>query len=589
MGRVVGVIGARLNSSRLPGKHLLDLAGRPLIARLFQRLEHIAELDRLVLATTADDYNRPLVEWARRAGKTVFAYDGDVDDVVGRVDAVVQESDADIVCYFCGDSPLIDPDTVAKMIRALRQRPAAGHVRLEARPPGSTPIHEGFYPYPIATWRKLVRCSTSPAEREHVGAALVKFIHELETVTVADAPEFSRLQHRISVDTPSDYRFMSEVYSHWYERHEAQEPVALKWAIELLLAEPRLRQINSEVRQRRVGERAMKVLLVAQCGDRIGLGHLRRSVLLAQALQDVCAAGVELLVIGAPVPVPGLKLIPHMFVSDDADVETALAEWMHASGTDAAVFDLAPAAPPVNLAAMLTRLSDNGTVKIAVDGLFDHADRLDLICVPSFYLAPEYHALAVGGKVVFGWDKYFLPAVHGAAHCGRGRRVLVLTGGADVAGLGERWPALLDRALPRDCQVIWVRGPYAAAPVLPAEPRLDWHCVHAPDDVAALMAQADFALSLYGVSLFELLQRGVPTVTLSLNTARQDEMNALATENVAIVSHDEIEAVAKLAELIIDTPRAESVSQRARAKLATANGVVWLARKIESLLKEQPA
>lgn len=589
MGGVIAVIGARLNSSRLPGKHLLDLAGAPLIARIFERLERIAELDHIVLATTADDYNQPLVEWAQRAGKAVFVFEGDVNDVLGRVDAVVRQYDADMVVYVCGDSPLIDPGTVAKMIHALQQQPAAGYVRLAARLPGATPIHEGFYPYPIATWRKLVRCSTSPAEREHVGAALSKFINELDTVTVADAPEFSRLQHRISVDTPSDYRFMSEIYSRWYEGHDERQPVSLKWVIDLLLTEPRLRQINSEVRQRRVGEHAMKVLLMTQCGDRVGLGHLRRSVLLARALQDSCAAGVELLVIGAPVSNSGLELIPHMFVPDEAAIEASLPGLPYATGIDALVFDLAPAALPVNVGAMLTRLDNGGMVKIAVDGLFDYVDRLDLICVPSFYLAPQYRELAASGKVVFGWNKYFLPTVHGAAHgaahFGLGRRVLVLTGGADVGGLGERWPVLLDRALPRDCQVIWVRGPYAAAPVLPAEPRLDWYCAHVSDDLAALMEQANFALSLYGVSLFELLQRGVPTVTLNLNTAQQDEMSALATENVAVVSHDEAEAVVKLAELIIDTPRAESMSKRARAKLATVDGAVWLAQKIESLVK----
>lgn len=72
MSKVLGVIGARLNSSRLPGKHLLDLADKPLIARLFERLEKIPELDAIVLATTADEYNQPLVQWAQQAEMAAF-------------------------------------------------------------------------------------------------------------------------------------------------------------------------------------------------------------------------------------------------------------------------------------------------------------------------------------------------------------------------------------------------------------------------------------------------------------------------------------------------------------------------------------
>ena len=60
--KVLAVVAARLNSSRLPGKQLLDLAGEPLIERLFQRLQQVAEIDQLVLATTADPYNQPLLE-----------------------------------------------------------------------------------------------------------------------------------------------------------------------------------------------------------------------------------------------------------------------------------------------------------------------------------------------------------------------------------------------------------------------------------------------------------------------------------------------------------------------------------------------
>ncbi|MBT4812067.1 MAG: acylneuraminate cytidylyltransferase, partial [Thiotrichales bacterium] len=89
--KVLGVISARLNSSRLPAKQLLPLAGETMVGRLFQRLEKITLVDQWVLATTADDYNVPLVEWATAAQKSVFAYLGDVSDLVGRIDAIYRQ------------------------------------------------------------------------------------------------------------------------------------------------------------------------------------------------------------------------------------------------------------------------------------------------------------------------------------------------------------------------------------------------------------------------------------------------------------------------------------------------------------------
>ena len=64
---VLAVVGARLNSSRLPGKYLLPLAGEPMIEHLVRRLEQCRELDAVCLATCADPVNDPLRAWAKRS------------------------------------------------------------------------------------------------------------------------------------------------------------------------------------------------------------------------------------------------------------------------------------------------------------------------------------------------------------------------------------------------------------------------------------------------------------------------------------------------------------------------------------------
>ena len=221
--RVVAIIGARLNSSRLPGKHLLPLANKPLIQRLLERLQQCNLLSEIVLATTADAFNQPLLGWAE-GNCSCFAYQGDVDDLVGRIDTVVVDYCAEIVVYICGDCPLVDPGFIDHGVRALMDKPQYHTLTLQ---PGIKTIHEGIDFYTRRGWDKLVLHSTTPVEREHVGYAN-KSKHCLTTLMIADSDDHSAVQHRISVDTPADYDFMVQVYDRWYKRRDEVGIVPLK-------------------------------------------------------------------------------------------------------------------------------------------------------------------------------------------------------------------------------------------------------------------------------------------------------------------------------------------------------------------------
>ena len=304
MPKTIAVIGARLNSSRLPRKHLLDLAGQPLIARIIQRLSAVPEFDNIILATTADPYNQPLVELATASGWSVFPFDGDVNDLVGRIDAVVRQERAEMLVYVCGDSPLVEPTTISRMIQTLRDHPEAGTVHLD---PGEHRyvIHEGFDIYRRSLWDRLVSLATRPHEREHVGASL-KDRDDVRAVSLKEDPEFCQLHHRLSVDTPSDYRFMREVYRSWYAQHEADSLVSLAHVINRLQNEPELAAINATVHQKTLHQRSAAILLIGECG------RLQRLLAIIEMLQDRYAAGVFLIIVGDRKDTSSdLCLIPH--------------------------------------------------------------------------------------------------------------------------------------------------------------------------------------------------------------------------------------------------------------------------------------
>ncbi len=583
--RVLGVIGARLNSSRLPGKHLLDLAGKPLIARIFERLEQIPELDAIVLATTADDYNKPLAQWAEQAGKNLFAFAGDVNDVVGRVDAIVKQYQPQMVVYFCGDSPLIEPLTVSRLINALLAAAEADVVELRSSRAERRFIHEGFMPWPIKTWQRLVALATDASEREHVGASLKK-AGPLTTVSVADDEVYSRVEQRISVDTPSDYQFMAEIYRRWYAKNPPRSIVSLPWVIEQLLADESLSLMNQQVRQKGVNDRSAKIVLLTHCGESIGLGHLRRAMVLARALQDRHSAAVELLIVGDAVALTGLELLPHCFIVANGDSDQ-LAQQLMRCHPEAVVIDVAADRLNIDFGTLLAPLRQQQIATVAVDGLIEQHELLDLIFIPSFYLAPEQRALAGQEKISFGWDNYFFdPALQPSPWSG-GNKVLVMTGGSDHYGLGTLWPTMLDNALPADTVITWIAGPYANAPEVPVNPRLTWHIEHAPDNLAQLMAQADYALTPYGVTLFELLKLAKPVVAYHPDSSQQSEMAAFIAADVARLSMTPTGAVAALVTLMSDVKVVRELVKNATQRMVNSNGGIKLAASVMGLVECQ--
>ncbi len=142
--RIVAIVGARLNSSRLPSKHLLPLANKPLISHVFERLKKIKRIDEIVLATTNDDYNQPLRHWAVENNVACFSYNGDVNDLVGRIDCVIKKYKADILLYVCGDCPLIEPETITNMLGVIVDKPEIDTVKLLPVKSAKEVIHEGL-------------------------------------------------------------------------------------------------------------------------------------------------------------------------------------------------------------------------------------------------------------------------------------------------------------------------------------------------------------------------------------------------------------------------------------------------------------
>jgi spore coat polysaccharide biosynthesis predicted glycosyltransferase SpsG len=316
----------------------------------------------------------------------------------------------------------------------------------------------------------------------------------------------------------------------------------------------------------------MDVLIVCHAGKRVGLGHLTRSLVVAREIQQEFGANIHFIVQGESVKQDYLGGFDHQILKGDKDLLRAIKKNVQAHEIKIIVFDLYPQQIPENFADLLTELREENCKLISIDGLIDYHNNLDLIFLPSFHYRPPPE-LNNDTPILFGWDCYLLNIRKKQIKWQPGQHVLVLTGGSDTTSLCETLPAHLDAVLPDFTELHWVTGPYAKAPVWPMSQRLETLNHQAPTDLNDLMLKSNYALTVFGVSFFELLYYGIPTVVFSpYGNKDKGVLDLIKTEGVALVARDEVDAVHKVKQLMINNKLAVSLSEKARQKMSVPGG-----------------
>lgn len=233
-----------MKSSRLPGKVLLPVCGKPLLELMIERLRQVPELDGIVIATTADPSCQPIEDLAKRLG--VGCFRGSEDDVLDRVLRSAQSAQADLIVELTGDCPLIDPDLVSEVIREFRSRDVdyCANVLQRTHPRGMD-----VQVFPTKVLARVAELTNEPSDREHVSIYI--YTHperfRLHNVTSSLSPEDADL--RLTVDTPDDFKLVSEIFQRLYP---ANPRFGLSDILRLMREHPELRAINSHIRQKAV-------------------------------------------------------------------------------------------------------------------------------------------------------------------------------------------------------------------------------------------------------------------------------------------------------------------------------------------------
>ncbi len=205
MSEVVAIVQARLDSKRLPGKTLMDVAGHPLLVRVLERARRIPGVGRLIVATTTLEADFAIVACAETCG--IESFRGHPEDVLDRFYHAANRFDAEVIVRLTADCPLLDPQ-VSSQVLVLFSRGGLDYAS-NTLPP-SYPDGLDTEVFSIQALTRAWMEATLPSEREHVTPYLWKRPELFRSGCLRCTPNLSA--HRWTVDDADDLEFVRTVY-----------------------------------------------------------------------------------------------------------------------------------------------------------------------------------------------------------------------------------------------------------------------------------------------------------------------------------------------------------------------------------------
>lgn len=240
--RVLAIIQARMGSSRLPGKVLMDLGGEPMLVRVVNRTRRTGTLNEVVVATTTKLGDAAIVELCATRGWQSFR--GSEDDSLDRYYQAASQYGADVVVRITADCPLIEPgivDTVVEQFLDLQPHLdyACNFLPRRTYPRGLDTEVMRFDALERA-WRE----DQNPTWREHVTPYITRNPGLFQIHGVVNDVDYSFM--RWTVDTVEDLELVRAVYQRLGNRDD------FNWreAIGLMECSPELMEINRHVQQK---------------------------------------------------------------------------------------------------------------------------------------------------------------------------------------------------------------------------------------------------------------------------------------------------------------------------------------------------
>jgi len=511
--QVYAIIQARMGSARLPGKVLMDLCGRPMLWHIVNRLKRCNELTGIAIATSTSKEDDKIVEFAKRY--RIRTIRGSKEDVLKRYIDAAESLKADYIVRVCGDSPLIEPHEIDRLIKTVKTHNADYTIAY----PGIPSIHEGFSAVSLSALKKVYSApDIKDYHKEHVTIYLKEHPDSVKTVHFKPAKAFQKTGHRISVDNMADLKFMREIYKRFWNKKEI---VDLKQVVKYLEDNPEIKNINAHVTQKSKNENSRKIAFIIEGGEKLGFGHFNRTTQIAGYLVENKNCGVIFItnssVLYRRIKKLGFKPFyikqAHLVKSNSGKICRIIKK----ENPESVVIDVKNNHDPSDIIRSLRKTS--GNIKIA---LIDNVTKARLLADKNIYPGIDAGIKNINWKNykgdIYSGVKYF-PLRDEFARAKTAKKngdcVVVTMGAADVNNVT---PFIMKALINTGKKVKVIIGPAfkrkREIKTIASRHKNIFELYENPHNYAQIIASSSLAVTALGISIYEISHLGVPIMVI---------------------------------------------------------------------------
>lgn len=234
-------IQARMGSTRLPGKVLMLLEGKPVIEHVVSRLRQSKHIQRIVVVTSTESRDSVLMDVCRKLDVGCFA--GSENDVLNRYFESSRKFPSSHIVRVTADCPLVDSEIIDAMIDLhLKERNNYTSFAFDQFPRGV-----GGEVFRREDLERIEKTTKESHEREHVTPYFYQHPEKFKLGFLKPSPVMKRPDLRLTLDTPEDFALITEIYKGLYRNGKL---FTTSEVIEFLDKNPELIELNKHIQQK---------------------------------------------------------------------------------------------------------------------------------------------------------------------------------------------------------------------------------------------------------------------------------------------------------------------------------------------------
>ena len=241
--KTTAIIQARMGSTRLPGKVLFEVQEKPLLGYMLDRLSVSKEIDQIIIATSDDKLDDPIVTYTSNYGYEVFR--GSQNDVLDRYYQAANSQDIkpDYIIRLTADCPLIDPIIIDEIVNDIKDS-SFDFISNSEPLPSSWPDGMDVSVMSFEALQKAWKIAKKPSEREHVTFIFWDKDANFKSHRVECSEDLS--SYRLTVDYKEDFELIKKILNNFLDDDKDIRFVKMNEIIEFLLSNPDFIKINNQ-------------------------------------------------------------------------------------------------------------------------------------------------------------------------------------------------------------------------------------------------------------------------------------------------------------------------------------------------------